>query len=75
MFSFPEKHLPHPFVHNIEEVLEGSWPFGIKLPHVERSPLARQGPTNQHYLNNIDEINVPLQEALDAALQSLHLIN
>ena len=58
-----------------EEVLKSLWPFWIKLPHVERPSLARQGPMNQHYLNNVDEINVPFEEAPDAALQSLHLAN
>ena len=68
LFPFPEKQFPHPFVRSAEEVLKCPRPFGIKLPHAERSPLARQGPTNQHYLNNVDKINVPLQEAPDAAL-------
>ena len=42
LFSFPEKQLPHPFVRNAEEVLEGSWPFWIKLPQTERPMLAWQ---------------------------------
>ena len=60
---------------NTKEVLKCLWPIGIKLPHTKGSSLARQGPTDQHYLNNVDEINVALEEAPDAALQSLHLIN
>ena len=43
LFSFPEKQLPHPFVRNAEEVLEGSWSFRIKFPHAERPMLAWQG--------------------------------
>ena len=42
LFPFPEKQLPHPFVRNAEEVLEGSWSFWIKLPHEERPTLAWQ---------------------------------
>ena len=68
MFSFPEKHLPHPFVCSTKEVLEGLWPFGIKLPHVERPTLAWQDSPDQHYLNHIDKIDVPLEEGSDAAL-------
>ena len=40
LFSFPEKQLPHSFVHSAEEVLEGSWSFWIELPHTERPTLA-----------------------------------
>ena len=43
LFSFPEKQLPHSFVRNTEEVLEGPWSFQIKLPHTERPTLAWQG--------------------------------
>ena len=68
LFSFPEKQLPHPFVRRGEEVLEGSWSFRIKLPHTERPSLARQGPADQHYLIQVDEIDVLLKEGLDAAL-------
>ena len=42
LFSFPEKQLPHPFVHRAEEVLEGPWSFQIKLPHAKRPTLAWQ---------------------------------
>ena len=42
LFLFPEKQLPHPFVCNAEEVMEGSWSFRIKLPHAERPTLAWQ---------------------------------
>ena len=42
LFLFPEKQLPHPFVHSVEEVLEGSWSFRIKLPHAKRPKLAWQ---------------------------------
>ena len=40
LFLFPEKQLPHPFVRSTEEVLEGSWSFRIKFPHMERPTLA-----------------------------------
>ena len=68
MFLFPTKHLPHPFVHSTEEVLEGSWPFCIKLPHAEWPTLAWQDSADQHYLNHVDKIDVPLEEGSDAAL-------
>ena len=44
LFSFPEKQLPHSFVRSAEEVLEGPWPFRIKLPHTERPSLGTAGP-------------------------------
>ena len=68
MFSFPKKHLPHPFVRSTEEVLEGSWPFGVKLPHAKGPTLAWQDSADQYYLNHVDEIDVPLEEGSDAAL-------
>ena len=68
MFSFPKKHLPHPFVRSAEEVLDGSWPFRIELPHVERPTLAWQDSADQHYLNHVDKIDVPLKEGSDAAI-------
>ena len=68
LFSFPEKQLPHSFVHSTEEVLEGPWSFRIKLPHTERPSLARQNPTNQHYLNDVDKTDILLKEALNDAL-------
>ena len=46
LFSFPEKQLPHPFVRNAEEVLEGSWSFWIELPHTDRPSLAREDPAD-----------------------------
>ena len=42
LFSFPEKQLPHSFVHSAEEVLEGPWSFRIKLPHMEGPSFARE---------------------------------
>ena len=42
LFSFPEKQLPHLFVRDAKEVMEGSWSFRIKLPHAERPALAWQ---------------------------------
>ena len=68
LFSFPEKQLPHSFVCNTEEVLEGPWSFRIKLTHTERSSLARQDLADQHYLNHVDKTDVLLKEAPDAAL-------
>ena len=67
LFSFPEKQLPHSFVHSAEEVLEGPWSFRIKLPHTERSSLAQRDSVDQHYLNHIEKIDVLLKEAPDAA--------
>ena len=75
MFSFSEKQLPHPFVRNAEEVLEGSWSFWIELPHTKRPTLAWKDSANQHYLNHVDKIDILLQEGSDAALKSLHFIN
>ena len=43
LFLFPEKQLPHPFVHSAEEVLEGLWSFRVKLPPAERPTPAWQG--------------------------------
>ena len=68
LFSLPKKHLPHPFVRSTEEVLEGSWPIRIKLPRAERPTLAWQDSTDQHYLNHIEKIYVPLVVGSDAAL-------
>ena len=68
LFPFPEKQLPHPFVRRAGLVLEGPWSFRIKLPHTERPSLARQNPTNQHYLNDVDKTDILLKEALDEAL-------
>ena len=58
-----------------EEVLKSPRPFWIEIPHAERPSLARQGPADQHYLNNVDDIDVPLNEASDATLQSPHLVD
>ena len=68
LFSFPEKQFPHPFVRSTEEVLESLWPFRIKLPHAKRPTLAWQDSADQHYLNHVDKIDVPLEEDSDAAL-------
>ena len=43
LFTFPEKQFPHSLVCGAEEVLEGSWPFRIKLPHAERPTLTLAG--------------------------------
>ena len=42
LFLFPEKQLPHPFVHNAKEVFECSWSFKMKLPQAEWPTLAWQ---------------------------------
>ena len=68
LFSFPEKQLPHSFVHSTEEVLEGPWSFRIKHPHTERPSLPRQNLADKHYLDHVDKTDVLLKEALDAAL-------
>ena len=68
LLSYPEIQFPHSFMRGAEEVLKCPRPFGIILPKAERPPLARQGPTNQHYLDNVDKIDILLNEASDAAL-------
>ena len=68
MFSFLEKQLPHPFVRNAEEVLEGSWSFWIKLPHAVKPALAWQDSANKHHLNHVDKVDVSLKEGSYAAL-------
>ena len=68
MFSFTEKQIPHPFVCIAEEVLVGSWPFRVELPHVERPTLAWQDSVDQHHLNHVDKNDVPVKEGSNAAL-------
>ena len=58
-----------------EEVLKSPPSFWVEFPHTERLPLTWQGPADQHYLDNVHNINVPLNKASDATLQSLHLTN
>ena len=69
------KIIPHSFVRSTEDVLKSPWPFWVKLPHAERPSLARQGPADQHYLDNVDKIDIHLNEASDVALQSPHFVN
>ena len=58
-----------------EELLNSSRSFRVELPHTERSTLAWQDPTNQHYLYYFDEADIPLKEISDAALQCQHVIH
>ena len=57
-----------------EELLQGSRPFQIELPHVERLALAGEDLVEKHHLNHISDIVALLYHIFDVLLQHHHFI-
>ena len=65
-----EQHLPHIFVHRIEE-LSQRLVFGrVKLPHIEGPSLARKDPSEEHDLDHVDKLDFLAYHIFDTVLES-----
>ena len=51
------------------EVFESSWPLWIEFPQAKGATLAGQKTPNQHNLHHCDQIDLPLLEVSNPALQ------
>ena len=69
-----EEQLQDLFVCCAEESLQGSWPFRIELPHMERPVLAGEDLAEKHHLNHISETGVLVYYIFDARLQHRHFV-
>ena len=55
-------------------MLESSWSFRIKLPQAKGAAFAGQDVTNQHNLRHYDQIDLPLLEVSNPALQYWYVL-
>ena len=69
-----EEQLPDPFVRRAKESLQCTWPFRIRLQHVERPSLAGKSSADKHHLDHISKGDVLFYHTLDTLLQHQHLI-
>ena len=67
-----EQHLPGIFVHSIEEPAQGLVLCRIKLPQVKSPSLTREDPADEHDLDCVDELDLPVYQIFDAGLKSGH---
>ena len=65
-FRFPKNNLHGCRTH---EVLESLWPLWIEFPQAEGAAFAGQKTPNQHNLHHYDQIDLPLLEVSNPALQ------
>ena len=59
---------------SFEEPLQGLVPLRVELPKGAFSALAGEDPANQHHLDYVDKLDVPINHALNAHLQRNQLV-
>ena len=55
-------------------MLERSWSLRVKFPQAEGATLAGQKAPNQHDLHHYDQIDLPLLEVSNTALQQWYVL-
>ena len=69
-----EQHLLDIFVRSVEELAQGLVLRRIELPHVETPSLARENPADEHDLDHVDKLDLPVYHILHARLEPSQLV-
>ena len=65
-----EKHLPGIFVRCVEEPGQSLVLGWVEFPQIKSPLLTREDPTEEHDLDYGDKFNLPVDQVLDAGLES-----
>ena len=64
-----KQHPPGLFVRSVEEPAQSLVLRRIELPHIEVPLLARENPADEHDLDHVDKLDLPIYHVLDARLE------
>jgi len=68
-----EQHPPDVLVHRVLELSQRLVLGRVELPQIKCPSLTRKGPTEEHYLDHVNELDFLVRHVMDAGLESSQL--